>query len=871
MTDSTPHRYRAFISYSKQDQNHAKRLHSALETYRVPKGIDVAVQRDRRLGRFFRDDDEMGASTDLGATLRDALENAENLIVICSPHAARSKWVNAEIQHFKNSARGDRIFAVIVDGTPNSTDPELNCFPPALDPEVVDSELLSERNTEPLGIDLRKESFQRARIRLVAGLLGISFDSLWQREKRRKMKRRAVTALASLVLASVIVVLGLKWFTERGRVHAQRIDSTLVKVRDDLASERVAAALNELDSLTSQGEKGAVEDVLKNALAWVSTPSELLKEIKAPAFFTNGAQLFFLATDRSSHPLKMNHPYRRILSSDQRRVLLLTDEEAMVLNVADGRELARLATNGIQWRGHTFETRSGLLIVGGRFFGLTNGSIRSPFLVFSSQQQALSLFNDNPVHEAVFDSLAVSSDCRSFGMVNTKSETRDQSESTLPSDMFYFAADGSGLKPATAPESTTDWQTVTLYTDLSDDLMATADGAGNFDNAGCVAPKADSASPTAQAGATGLFHPIGLGTFWESERRWKVIKENVESAPGPPDLDGPRAGVPCTEERPCHVQNPRADPPDDGLLTGWDTTFISRPRGVHKDDGSFNSVNNEAVYFGYTQFNSGVQAAWCRRQNSKVVCFVSLDTYELQSEDTLDLRSNTGRLIFNPRGLIHGFQLYDLSTMRDVSPKGTEIVAGTQQADFSLNDERLFLAFNGRLLVFTPPSAGGAWQLVNDPPSISIPALSGNKDDKVAGLLTLDDNDLVGVTSSGVTSRFAWRTGQQAWTRTISSVGEVQRAVVSKNRRFLFIIGNRGGRLLDTRDGLVMSGTLVPPGAMDGRVDIAECFNQAFVSDTGALELLCGDKQYRREPVAFSGDARSRLREILADQSATSH
>ena len=178
MTDSTSHRYRAFISYSKKDQQHAKRLHSALETYRVPKGIDVALPRDRRLGRFFRDDDEMGASIDLGGALRDALENSENLILICSTHAAQSKWVDAEIVHFKNS--GGRIFAVVVDGIPNSNDPESNCFPPALSSQGTGEELLSERHTEPLGIDLRKEPFQRARIRLVAGLLGISFDSLAQ-------------------------------------------------------------------------------------------------------------------------------------------------------------------------------------------------------------------------------------------------------------------------------------------------------------------------------------------------------------------------------------------------------------------------------------------------------------------------------------------------------------------------------------------------------------------------------------------------------------------------------------------------------------------------------------------------------------------
>lgn len=861
MTDSTPHRYRAFISYSKLDQRHAKRLHSALETYRVPKGIAVDLPRDRRLGRFFRDDDEMGASTDLGATLREALDASENLIVICSPHSARSRWVNAEIVHFKDS--GKRLFAVVADGIPNSTDPESNGFPPALASQPAGEELLSERHTEPLGIDLRKESFQRARIRLVAGLLGISFDSLWQREKRRTMKRRAVAAVVSLVLISVIVLLGVKWLTERSRVKAQRIDRTLGKVRDDLASERVNAALTELEGLSAEGERGVVDDVLKTTLAWVSTPTELAKEIKPPIFITNGPQLFFLAGDGSRHPLNINQPYRRILSSDKRHLLVITDEETIGLNIADGRELARVATKGIQWKGHAFETAGGLLVVGGRYFGLTNGSIRAAFLVFSPKQQTLSLFNDNPVHQQLFDSVVVSPDCRNFGIADRNSApTSAPTEETTtapPSDMFFFSADTSGLKPATTPESIADWQSVVLFTDLADDLSATADGPGQFTSTGCVAPNADSASPTAQPGPTGLFRPIGLGTFWESERRWKVIKENVEA-------EGPRGeSTTCTEERPCRVQNPRSQSQEDGLLAGWDLPLNSRPRGVHKDDRSFASVNNEPVYFGYTQYNSGVQAAWCRNLNAKITCFVSLDTFELDNEDVLDLRSNTGRLIFNPRGMLHGFQLYDLSTMRDVSPKGTEIVAGTQQAEFGLNDERLFVTLNGRLLVFTPPSGDGNWQLVNNPAPIPIPALSGNKDDKVAGLLALDDKDLVVVSSSGVITRFDWRTGQQSWTRTISSVGEVYRAVVSRNRRFLFVMGKGGGRLFDTRDGLVLSGTLVPPGAMDGRVEMDQCFNHAFVSDTGAIELLCGDKEYRRDPVAFNGDARSRLREILGD------
>ena len=126
--ESLAMRYRGFISYSKHDQNHAKRLHSALETYRVPKGIDVPVEQNRRLGRFFRDDDEMGASVDLGGALRDAL-SSETYRHLFTPRCPIEMGKRGDTT-LQSSERADRIFGVIVDGTPNSDDPAQNCFPP---------------------------------------------------------------------------------------------------------------------------------------------------------------------------------------------------------------------------------------------------------------------------------------------------------------------------------------------------------------------------------------------------------------------------------------------------------------------------------------------------------------------------------------------------------------------------------------------------------------------------------------------------------------------------------------------------------------------------------------------------------------------
>jgi hypothetical protein len=148
-------RFRAFISYSQKDKAHARRLHRALEAYRVPAGLEVAGvdAKRRKLGRFFRDDEEMGAASDPGAALLGAIADAENLIVICSPNAAKSKWVNDEITHFKRTGRADRIFAVIVAGAPNSEE-ETECFPPALRFDGGADGVLSDRRPRARARDL---------------------------------------------------------------------------------------------------------------------------------------------------------------------------------------------------------------------------------------------------------------------------------------------------------------------------------------------------------------------------------------------------------------------------------------------------------------------------------------------------------------------------------------------------------------------------------------------------------------------------------------------------------------------------------------------------------------------------------------------
>lgn len=241
-------RYRAFISYSQRDKSKARRLHNALEAYRIPEALKIfgSSGKDRRIGRFFRDDDELGAASDLGAALRGAIEDSECLIVVCSPHAAKSPWVNKEVVHFKTTERAHRIFAVIVGGVPSSADPNLECFPPALRFEVDADGSLADRPTEPMAIDLRTEQFHRALMRLVAGLLDAPFDSLWRRERRRRRRRHALATLS--VAAAVTVVLTSIQFYQ---VTTERLQTT------ELARKLSQIAPVEADRL-SQDERAAL-------------------------------------------------------------------------------------------------------------------------------------------------------------------------------------------------------------------------------------------------------------------------------------------------------------------------------------------------------------------------------------------------------------------------------------------------------------------------------------------------------------------------------------------------------------------------------------------------------------------------------------
>jgi len=105
--------YKAFISYSHQDEKFGNWLHKQLENYKIPKQLKKDYSPlPKKLFPVFRDIYELSAGDDLKVEIEKALKNSEALIILCSPKSAKSIWVNKEIIDFKKLHKDAKIIPI---------------------------------------------------------------------------------------------------------------------------------------------------------------------------------------------------------------------------------------------------------------------------------------------------------------------------------------------------------------------------------------------------------------------------------------------------------------------------------------------------------------------------------------------------------------------------------------------------------------------------------------------------------------------------------------------------------------------------------------------------------------------------------------
>lgn len=204
VSSSDAYRFFAFISYNRHDTKWGWRLQRRLEGYRIPTALcgEKRLSIKRMKPVFFAPTDIQ--PKELDEELKSRLRASRHLIVICSPHSAKSEWVGREIEYFHSLGRDENIHLFMVDGEHPAADPERESFNPAINRIFKD----------PLAANVNEKVYrwsylnrQRAYIQLISTLLGVEFDTIWQRERRRMLKHAiAWTLLAVAFIVSLICV-----------------------------------------------------------------------------------------------------------------------------------------------------------------------------------------------------------------------------------------------------------------------------------------------------------------------------------------------------------------------------------------------------------------------------------------------------------------------------------------------------------------------------------------------------------------------------------------------------------------------------------------------------------------------------------------
>ncbi len=253
---SQQYKYFAFISYNSKDTEWGKRVQKKLENYRMPatQCSEHGWERTPIKPVFFAPTDiQPGGLTE---ELQERLRASRNLIVICSPHSAKSEWVGKEIAFFHQLGRTKQIHFFIVDGTPHSGNSETECFNPIVEtlglPEILGANIHEKIYRWPW---MNRE---RAYVQLISKLLGVEFDAIWQRHKRLLVQRVVCWAIG--IVAVLAALLGV-WNSSRS-VDVQMTLNEVSAHNENLPPLKDAVVTLTLDNETKTDTIRALDTVL---------------------------------------------------------------------------------------------------------------------------------------------------------------------------------------------------------------------------------------------------------------------------------------------------------------------------------------------------------------------------------------------------------------------------------------------------------------------------------------------------------------------------------------------------------------------------------------------------------------------------------
>ena len=249
--------YAAFVSYSHQsDRVLGSSLKSAIERFPRP------WWRSRRR-RVFLDKGNLAADPSLWSSIEKALAASRWFLLLASPDAARSSWVDREVRWWLEHRSSDHLLIVLTGGdvawdkTTGMLDlAQTTALPPALTAASVSEPLWVDlRKTRAVPFDVEHDGWRESLADLVAPLDEVPKDTLIgehlrYRRRTHQLAGSIITTLATLLI--VAVVAGLLAVEQRNKAQAQTLLVTsrqlvaeVTAIRDsqpDLARQLLAQA-----------------------------------------------------------------------------------------------------------------------------------------------------------------------------------------------------------------------------------------------------------------------------------------------------------------------------------------------------------------------------------------------------------------------------------------------------------------------------------------------------------------------------------------------------------------------------------------------------------------------------------------------------
>lgn len=221
--------YDVFISYRHKplDGVITQKTFNLIEGYKLPKALQ---SKGHDIKRVFRDTEELSVSRILTDTIDKALHSANCLCIVCSVDTPSSEWVDREVAMFIELGRADKVFPLLISGTPETS------FPPSLKkiPDIMDRVMDVRAPGNDAKQIIRNEDMEL--LKIISCATGVDYKALVREHKLRKNNRIVLKALAAVgtFVAVSAVSLGLMRLAQNYRDRAQAAEAASMKILEEL-------------------------------------------------------------------------------------------------------------------------------------------------------------------------------------------------------------------------------------------------------------------------------------------------------------------------------------------------------------------------------------------------------------------------------------------------------------------------------------------------------------------------------------------------------------------------------------------------------------------------------------------------------------